>query len=242
MRILPAMDLRGGQCVRLRQGDYSRETVFGADPVAIARQWVEQGAAGLHLVDLDGAKEGRPVHTALIERIVGAAGVPVQLGGGLRSEKSLRAALDLGIARAIVGTRAVREPAWFAEMAELFPERLILGLDARDGLLATEGWLETTAGTALDAARWADSLPLAGIVYTDIARDGMMSGPNVAQTAAIASATRHPVIASGGIATIDDVLELAASGIGACILGRSIYEGTIKLPELFQRLGRQQQP
>lgn len=166
----------------------------------------------------------------------------MQLGGGLRSEKSLRAALDLGIARAIVGTRAVREPAWFAEMAELFPERLILGLDARDGLLATEGWLETTAGTALDAARWADSLPLAGIVYTDIARDGMMSGPNVAQTAAIASATRHPVIASGGIATIDDVLELAASGIGACILGRSIYEGTIKLPELFQRLGRQQQP
>ena len=236
MLVIPAIDLRAGQCVRLQQGDYARETVFG-DPVALAGQWVQQGAEFLHLVDLDGAKEGRPVNTTVIQDIVRAAGVPCQLGGGLRDEESIRRALDLGVERVIVGTRAVRDPEWFSRMADALPERLVLGLDAKDGLVATQGWLDVAQLTALEVAHRYRQSPLAAIVYTDIAKDGMLSGPNFEATQRLAEATRHPVIASGGVTTVEDVLELRRRRIGACILGRALYEETIRLPALLARLG-----
>lgn len=236
MLILPAIDLRGGKCVRLRQGDYSQETIFGDDPAEMARRWVDEGAAYLHLVDLDGAKEGRPVNTNAIEAIVKATGVPCQLGGGLRDEAGIREALGLGVQRVILGTKAVRDPQWLGEMATTFPEQVVLGLDAKDGKVATDGWLDVSDASVLDLAKQHDKLPLAAIVYTDIAKDGMMAGPNFDATEALAKATRHPVIASGGVTTVEDVLKLRSRGIGACILGRTIYEGTIKLSDLLRRL------
>jgi phosphoribosylformimino-5-aminoimidazole carboxamide ribotide isomerase len=236
MLVIPAIDLRGGKCVRLRQGDYGQETVFGDDPVSMACRWVDEGAAFLHLVDLDGAKEGRPVNTAAIEGIVKKSGVPCQLGGGLRDEAGIRQAFDLGIRRVILGTKAVRDPEWLAEMATLFPEQVVLGLDAKNGKVATDGWLDVSELSVLDLARKHDRLPLAAIVYTDIAKDGMMSGPNFDATEALAKVSRHAVIASGGVTTTEDVLELRSRGIGACILGRTIYEGNIKLSDLLRRL------
>lgn len=235
---IPAIDLRGGRCVRLRQGDYNQETVFGDDPVAIACRWVEEGAKYLHLVDLDGAREGKPVNTSVVANIVQAAGVPCQLGGGLRDEPAIEAALALGVERAILGTRAVRDPEWFTAMAQRYPNRLVLGLDAKNGLVATEGWLEVAQTTAIELAKRYADLPLAAIVYTDVARDGMMRGPNFDATADLAHAAAHPVIASGGVTTTEDVLELRRRGIGACILGRTIYEGTMNLRDLVEQLAR----
>lgn len=236
MQVIPAIDLRDGRCVRLRQGDYARETVFSDDPALTARRWVDEGAEFLHLVDLDGAKAGRPVNTDVIARIVREANIPCQLGGGLRTKAGIEEALSLGIERAIIGTQAVRDPEWFEEMAREFPDRLVLGLDAKDGRVATEGWLETSSLGVREVVERFNPLPLAAIVYTDIAKDGMMSGPNVEATALLAEWARAPVIASGGVTTIEDVLELASRGIGACILGRTIYEGKIKLPALIDRL------
>lgn len=236
MKLFPAIDIRGGQCVRLRQGDYNQETVFDADPVAVAKRWVSQGARFLHLVDLDGAKAGRPLNRDVIAAIAQSCGVPCQVGGGLRDEASLRAILDSGVARAIVGTQALKDPDWFARMAQAFPERLVLGLDARDGMVATAGWLEVSTVPAVDFVRQFDALPIAAIVYTDIAKDGMMQGPNIEATAEVQAATRHLVIASGGIANADDVLRLAQRGIAGCILGRSLYEGTVHLHTLIEYL------
>lgn len=241
MLVLPAIDIRGGRCVRLKQGDYSKETVFDDDPVAVARRWVDQGVQYLHLVDLDGAKEGRPVNTEVIAKIVQATGIPCQLGGGIRSEEGIFDALSLGVRRVIIGTKAVRDPQWFSEMAEKFSERLVLGLDANNGKVATEGWLEVSELTALDVVRRCEELPLAAIVYTDIAKDGMMSGPNFEATELLARSTRHAIIASGGVTTMEDVFELRRRGLGACILGRTLYEGTMSLPELLRRIGEQMQ-
>ena len=176
--ILPAIDIRGGQCVRLRQGDYSQETVFGADPAEMALRWVGLGAAFLHLVDLDGAA-GHPVNGPSIRRLVEVAGVPCQLGGGLRSEEHILEALSCGVRRVVLGTRALQDPAWCEKMVRRFPGQIVLGLDARRGRLATAGWLETTEETTLDAARRCASWPLAALVYTDIGRDGMLEGPDV---------------------------------------------------------------
>jgi phosphoribosylformimino-5-aminoimidazole carboxamide ribotide isomerase len=236
MLVIPAIDVRGGKCVRLRQGDFAQETVFGDDPAATARRWVDQGAEMLHLVDLDGAREGRPVNLAAIEAVVRRAGVPCQLGGGLRTEDDVRRVLDLGVARAIVGTQAVRNPEWFSDLARRLPGKLALGLDARDGMAATEGWLEGSSVSAVElAARFRDA-PLAAVVYTDIAKDGMMAGPNFDATEQLARSMPIPVVASGGVATEEDVLELQRRGIGACILGRTIYEGVIQIPKLLSRL------
>ncbi|QDU59218.1 1-(5-phosphoribosyl)-5-[(5-phosphoribosylamino)methylideneamino] imidazole-4-carboxamide isomerase [Planctomycetes bacterium Pan216] len=237
MQVIPAIDLRGGSCVRLRQGDYGQETVFDADPVAVARRWKEEGADFLHLVDLDGAKEGRPVNTDVIRAIVSDVEIPCQLGGGLRDDDAIKAAFDLGVSRAIIGTRAVRDPEWFTSACERFPGKLVLGLDARDGMVATDGWLQASETTAVELAKHYAEAPLAAIVYTDIARDGMMSGPNVDATCRLAESSPHQVIASGGVTTIEDVLELQRRGIGACILGRTLYEGKVKLPELLNQLG-----
>lgn len=233
---IPAIDMIEGKCVRLRQGDYAQKTEFSDDPVAVACQWTQQGARRIHLVDLDGAKEGRPVNTEIIRRIVKETRVPCQLGGGLRDERAIEQALELGVDRAIIGTRAVRDPDWFEKVAEQFAGQIVLGLDAKNGKVATEGWQEVSEISVLKLAERFEPLPLAAIVYTDIAKDGMMQGPNIDATVELARATRHQVIASGGISTEEDVLELLRRGIGACIIGRSLYEGTVSLPNLLKRI------
>ncbi len=233
MQIYPAIDLRGGQCVRLRQGDYQQETVFGTDPAGMARRGVEAGAAYLHLVDLDGAKEGRPVNEASVRAIVAAAGVPCQLGGGLRSREHIEQALSWGVERVIIGTKALQAPGWLEEMSAAFPGKIVLGIDARDGRVATQGWLEVSELTALDLARSCATLPLAALVYTDISRDGMMQGANVDAMAEMAAAVPLPVIASGGVTTLDDVRRLAGRGLAGAIVGRALYEGRLSLREIF---------
>jgi phosphoribosylformimino-5-aminoimidazole carboxamide ribotide isomerase len=230
MLILPAIDLRGGQCVRLRRGDYAQETVFGDDPAAVARRWVEQGAAFLHLVDLDGARQGEPVNGASVRRIVEAAGVPCQLGGGLRSEAHLAEALGWGVRRVVLGTRALQDPAWCEAMCRRFPGRVALGIDARQGRVATEGWLNDSGRPALELARQCATWPPAAIIYTDINRDGMLEGPNVDATAEVARAVGAvPVIASGGVTTLEDVARLARQRLAGCIVGRALYEGRLDL-------------
>ena len=231
MEIWPAIDLRGGKCVRLQQGDYQRETVFGEDPAAMARQWVEQGARRLHLVDLDGARSGEPANLASVRAIVAAADVPCELGGGVRSEESIRRWFDLGLARLVIGTLALRQPEWFRAMVGRFPGRLVLGIDARDGRVAAQGWTETSEVEAIDLARQFAAEPIAAIVYTDIATDGMMSGPNIAAMAAMQAAVDVPVVASGGVTTVEDVAALKGAGAAGCIIGRALYEGRLKLPQ-----------
>ena len=229
MLILPAIDLRGGKCVRLKQGDYARETVIGDDPTAMARRWVGEGARALHLVDLDGAKEGRPVNGDVIRAIVRAVDVPCQVGGGLRTEADIEATLEMGVARIVLGTRALQDPAWVRQMAHEYPKRIVLGLDARDGKVATHGWLNTSEASVLDVAREFGNWPLYAIVYTDIARDGMLEGPNVEGLAALAGAVPLPVIASGGVTTLQNVRDLMAKKLFGCIIGRALYEGQIDL-------------
>jgi phosphoribosylformimino-5-aminoimidazole carboxamide ribotide isomerase len=238
VQILPAIDLRDGRCVRLQQGDYARETVFGADPAAMAQRWVEQGAAYLHVVDLDGARAGRPVNGASVRAIVSAARVPCQLGGGIRSEADVEEALSWGVARVILGTRALQDPAWCESVCRRFAGRVALGIDARDGMVATQGWLATSACKAIDLARQCAGWPLAAIVYTDISRDGMLQGPNVEATAEIAAAVPVPVIASGGVSTLDDVARLAGRGLAGCIVGRALYEGRLDLTAAIELANR----
>lgn len=231
MHMYPAIDVRGGRCVRLLQGDYSRETVFADDPAAMARRWVGEGADRLHIVDLDGAKAGRPVNEAAVRRIVDAAGVPCQLGGGIRTDADLETVFSWGVRWAVLGTKAVQDPAWVRATAAAHPGRIVLGLDARDGLVATDGWLTTSALRAIDLLRDVDRSPLFAVVYTDIATDGMLTGPNFDALAELQAATRLPVIASGGVATLDHVRRLAAGGAFGCIVGRALYEGQVTLPD-----------
>ena len=236
MFIYPAIDLLNGRCVRLRQGDYSRETVFSDDPAAVAQRWVELGAERLHVVDLDGAKAGKPVNAAVIRKIV-AAVAPVQLGGGLRSDDDLAAAFDWGIRWAVLGTRALQSPDWVRSCAERYPDRIVLGIDAKDGYVATEGWLEVSRVQAIDLAKQVMAAPLAAVVYTDIAKDGMMSGPNFEALSALRTAIPLPVIASGGIATVEHVRRLKESGTWGCIIGRALYEGAIDLSVVVREFG-----
>jgi phosphoribosylformimino-5-aminoimidazole carboxamide ribotide isomerase len=229
--ILPAIDLHAGRCVRLRQGDFSRETVYGDDPLAVARHWLESGANWLHLVDLDGAKTGRPQNVEKIQAIVAVPGLKCQLGGGLRTEADLEAAFAWGVARAVVGTQALRDWTWLERMARRFPQRLLLGLDARNGLVATDGWLKLSSTPAAELAQRCQDLPLAGIVYTDIDHDGMLSGPNFAVLGTLVATTQLPIFASGGIAHREHVQKLAASGLAGCIIGRALYEHTLSLAD-----------
>jgi phosphoribosylformimino-5-aminoimidazole carboxamide ribotide isomerase len=227
--IYPAIDLRGGRCVRLRQGDYSQETVFGDDPAAVAERWAGGGASYLHVVDLDGAREGRPVNGDSVRAIVSKTGVPCQLGGGIRTEAHLVEALGWGAARVILGTRALQDPDWCEAMCRRYPGKIVLGIDAKDGRVATEGWVNVSERTALDLAKRCAAWPPAALVYTDIGRDGMLEGPNVEATAAVAAAVPVPVIASGGVTKLDDVTALARRGIAGCVIGRALYEGRIDL-------------
>jgi phosphoribosylformimino-5-aminoimidazole carboxamide ribotide isomerase len=234
MLILPAIDLRGGKCVRLKQGDYAQETVFGDDPVGMARRWVSEGAKALHLVDLDGAKAGKPVNGDVIRRIVQAVDVPCQVGGGLRTEADIQATLEAGVARVVLGTRALQDPAWVRDIAQAYPKRITLGLDARGGKVATHGWLNTSEASALDVAREFARWPLYAIVYTDIARDGMLAGPDLEGLAALAAAVPVPVIASGGVTTLQNVRDLMAKKLFGCIIGRALYEGQIDLSAVLE--------
>jgi phosphoribosylformimino-5-aminoimidazole carboxamide ribotide isomerase len=236
MQIYPAIDLRGGQCVRLKQGDYAQETVFGPDPAEMARRWVSEGATYLHIVDLDGAKAGQPVNGASIRAIVKASGVPCQLGGGLRTEDDVKRALGWGLARVIVGTKALQSPAWLTQMVQRFPGRIVLGIDAKAGKVATQGWLEVSEMDALALARTCANPPLSAIIYTDISRDGMMQGANVSAMAQMAAAVPLPVIASGGVTTLDDVKRLQENGLAGCIIGRALYEGQLNLREVVAQI------
>lgn len=239
MQLYPAIDIRGGKCVRLRQGDYNDETVFDDDPVKMAVRWKEQGAEWLHLVDLDGAKAGHPVNHDVVRRIVSETGVPCEMGGGIRDEDSIRMAIeDLGLARVIIGTRALREPDWFAAVCREFPGKLALGLDAKDSMVATDGWLQVSSVSAMELAKKLVDVPLSAVIYTNIANDGMMQGVDEATLADLRALAEMglPVIASGGVTTMKDIEALQAiasevpSLIGA-IVGRAIYEGTIDVAE-----------
>jgi phosphoribosylformimino-5-aminoimidazole carboxamide ribotide isomerase len=240
--ILPAIDLRGGKCVRLKQGDYARETVFSDDPAEMAARWEREGASRLHLVDLDGAKRGMPVNVDAVRSIVRRMPIPCQLGGGIRDEAGIRLMLeDVGIERVIVGTQALKQPAWFRSMAEKFPGRLVLGIDARNSMVATEGWLDVSQTAALELARGYVDLPIAAIIYTNIANDGMMSGVD---QGTIDDLTRLadlgvPVIASGGVTTAADVRNLAHAAqahphLAGAIVGRALYERTLTVSQANQ--------
>lgn len=236
--ILPAIDLRGGKCVRLRQGDYAQETIFSDDPAEMAARWESGGARRLHLVDLDGAKAGRPVNVDTIRRIVQTLTIPCQLGGGIRDEAAIRLMLDdVGVGRVIVGTQALKQPEWFCQMAAAFPGRLVLGIDARNSMVATEGWLDVSQTAAYDLARQYADLPLAAIIYTNIANDGMMAGvdPATLDDLARLSDLGIPVIASGGVTTLADVENLVRirrkhPHLAGAIVGRALYEGSFDLP------------
>jgi len=237
MQVIPAIDLRGGFCVRLRQGDYAQETVFGDDPAAMAATWASEGAGRIHLVDLDGAKEGRPVNVKAVRSILRTVAIPCQLGGGVRDEATIAAWLDAGVERVIVGTQALKDPSWFRSMSMRYPGRLVLGLDAKDGRVAAGGWLDVSTVDAVTLADRFDDLPLAGVVYTDIAKDGMLEGPNYAATEALALRLKTPVIASGGVSSLDDLERLASLPIAGCIVGRALYDRRFRLDEARERAG-----
>ena len=203
----------------------------------MAARWEADGAARIHLVDLDGAKSGRPVNVEAVRAILSRVKVPCQLGGGVRDEGTIAAWLDAGLERVIVGTQALKDPAWFRTMIDKYPGRLVLGLDARNGRVATEGWLDVSSVEAVSLAEHFQDLALAAVIYTDIARDGMLAGPNLAATEALALRIKTPVIASGGVGTLDDIARLATLPIAGCIVGRALYDGRFSLPEARERAG-----
>lgn len=230
MILFPAIDLKNGQCVRLEQGDMARATVFNLDPAEQARAFASQGFEYLHVVDLDGAFAGKPVNADAVERMLKAVTMPVQLGGGIRDLKTIEAWLNKGIARVIIGTAAVRDPVLVKQAAKAFPGRVAVGLDARDGKVAVEGWAETSEVTALDIARRFEDAGIAAIIFTDIARDGLLKGLNLDATIALADSISIPVIASGGFASIADVRALLApraKKLAGAIAGRALYDGRL---------------
>jgi phosphoribosylformimino-5-aminoimidazole carboxamide ribotide isomerase len=240
MEVIPAIDLLNGQCVRLYQGDYDRSEVVGDDPVAVARQWQEQGATRLHVVDLDGARTGQPVNLPVIEAIVQALTIPVELGGGLRTRAQVTDVLGLGVRWAILGTVAVDEPDLVADLASEFPGQIIVGIDAREGRVATQGWLETSAVMVTDLAQHMARLGAAAIIYTDIQRDGTLQGPNLMALRELASSIDIPVIASGGVSSVRDLMNLLgleALGVRGAIVGKALYTGDIVLKEAIRAVG-----
>ncbi|MGD1901728.1 MAG: 1-(5-phosphoribosyl)-5-[(5-phosphoribosylamino)methylideneamino]imidazole-4-carboxamide isomerase [Geitlerinemataceae cyanobacterium] len=240
MNVIPAIDLLGGRCVRLYQGDYDKSETFGEDPVAMAQQWAAAGAQRLHLVDLDGAKEGKPTNREAIAAIASALDIPIELGGGLRSRDDVAALFETGVQYAILGTVAVEQPELVEQLCEEFPGRIIVGIDARNGKVATRGWLETSEVMATELAQRMAGYGAAEIIYTDIQRDGTMSGPNREALRELAQAIDVPVVASGGVSSVSDLLGLIALeqyGVTGAIVGRAIYTGDIDLAEAIRAVG-----
>ncbi|MFT5111597.1 MAG: phosphoribosylformimino-5-aminoimidazole carboxamide ribotide isomerase [Parasphingorhabdus sp.] len=235
MLVIPAIDIQNGHCVRLRQGDMQDSTVFSENPVEMAARWVEQGARRLHIVDLDGAKAGKPVNTDIVHQIVvNHPDLPVQIGGGIRDEDAVEAYLETGVRYVIIGTKAVNEPHFVSDLCAEFPGHVIVGLDAKDGKVATEGWSKLSRHDVIDMALHFENDGVEAIIYTDISRDGMLSGVNIETTQRLAEAIHIPVIASGGVnnlADIQAVCSISDSGISGVIAGRSLYEGTLNLSE-----------
>lgn len=240
MDIIPAIDLLEGKCVRLYQGDYNQAEVFSDRAVEMAQQWENQGATRLHLVDLDGAKAGKPMNQQTIAEIVETVSIPVQVGGGLRDRASIAELLNLGVRNAIVGTIAVEQPQLVQELCQEFPQQITIGIDARNGKVATRGWLETSEILAKDLAQQMATQGAAAIIYTDIYRDGTLTGPNLEALRDLAQSLTIPVIASGGISSVTDLLSLLAlepQGVTGAILGRSLYANKISLTEAVQAVG-----
>ncbi|ACD94742.1 1-(5-phosphoribosyl)-5-[(5-phosphoribosylamino)methylideneamino]imidazole-4-carboxamide isomerase [Trichlorobacter lovleyi] len=234
MIVIPAIDLKEGNCVRLEQGEMNRDTVFSDNPAEQALKWQEAGAELLHLVDLDGAFAGIPKNKAAIEAIIKAITIPAQLGGGIRDIATIEAYLSLGLSRVIIGTAAQRNPELVIEACQKFPGRIVVGIDAKNGMVAVQGWAELTDISAVDLAKKFEDCGVAAIIYTDISRDGMMGGPNLEATRALAEAISIPVIASGGVSSLKDIenlMAIEASGVTGAITGKAIYTGAINLRE-----------
>jgi len=234
--LLPSVDLRAGRVVRLKQGDYSQQINYSVDPLDTARAFRDAGAAWMHVVDLDGAKEGRPAQTDLIARMIAATNLKVEVGGGIRTADDITRLLDAGASRVVLGTKAFEDWAWFEWQVKdpQFADRLVLAVDAKDGVIAVKGWQESSGRLAADVARQVSDWPLAAILYTDVAKDGMMTGPNYDATRRLVEAGRVPVIASGGVGQIAHIAEVKKTGAWGCIVGRSLYEGTVDLREALR--------
>jgi len=235
MDILPAIDLIGGKCVRLIQGQYDRQITYKDDPAAQAAEFADAGADWLHVVDLDGAKEGRCVNAHVVADIARKIpGLKIELGGGIRNEDAIVTMLDAGVTRLILGSSAVKQFDWFCQMALRYPDRLVLGLDARGANLATEGWLEQGGLDIFEFAKKSADLPIAAIVYTDITKDGMLTGPNLDRTGQLVQAVNVPIVAAGGVTTVDDIKNLKRVGVSGAIIGRALYEGSMTLREAIE--------
>ena len=237
MIIIPAVDIKDGRCVRLLQGRMDAETIFSDDPAAMAKRWEQEGAEVIHVVDLDGAVEKSPRNTDTIRKIIDGVHVRVQVGGGIRNEATVRMYLDLGAQRVIIGTEAIRNPQWVKNACKAFPDRIIVGIDARNGMVTIEGWTETTEISAVNLAKQFEDCGVAAINFTDIHRDGMQTGPNIIETRCLAEAVTIPVIASGGVSTIQDIknlMPLEAIGVAGVITGRALYGGTLNLKEAIE--------
>lgn len=246
MLFIPAIDLKDGQCVRLKQGRMEDTTVFSDNPVEMAQNWIDKGAKRLHLVDLNGAFEGKPVNGDVVQAIAKAnPDLPIQIGGGIRDAETVQAYLDSGVTYCIIGTKAVEDPQFVVDLCKQFPGHIIVGIDAKNGMVATDGWAEVSSVSAIELAQQFEQAGVSAIVYTDISRDGMMTGVNIEQTVELAKSISIPVIASGGMTNMDDVkavCEVENSGVMGAILGRSIYEGTIVLEDAQQYADNNAQP
>lgn len=231
MQLYPAIDMKGGQCVRLTQGSFDRVKVYSSTPADVARMWQQQGATYLHLVDLDGALAGYSVNDQAIREIVKSVRIPIQLGGGIRSMEAVEYILGLGVSRAIIGTKAVESPEFIGELIRAFgPERIVVGVDARDGMVATQGWEQISMVSASQLCIRMKQLGVRHIVYTDISRDGMLSGPNISYTRKLTEETGLDVIASGGVSSMEDLRQLHGAGIRGAIVGKALYEKRVDLP------------
>jgi phosphoribosylformimino-5-aminoimidazole carboxamide ribotide isomerase len=239
MLLIPAIDLKNGQCVRLRQGRMEDATVFSDDPVAVAKRWVDEGAQRLHVVDLDGAMKGQPLNLKAVEKIVAAVKIPVQVGGGVRDEDTVQRLLDAGVQFVIIGTKAINTPHFLHDLCLEYPRHILVSIDARDGRVALNGWAKITGHDAVEAAIHCERDGCEAIIYTDIACDGMMNGFNVEATRTLAKSLKTPVFASGGISGLKDLKalkEIAPDGVAGCIVGRALYEGTLKLKDAIKAL------
>jgi phosphoribosylformimino-5-aminoimidazole carboxamide ribotide isomerase len=237
MQIIPAVDIMNGKCVRLKQGRMNEETIFSSNPAEMARKWADYGIALLHVVDLDGAFQKTPKNTQSIQEIITSIDIPVQVGGGIRNLSTIQKYLEMGVRRVVLGTEAMRNPEQVAEFCAKFPDQIVIGIDAKKGMVAIEGWTETTSVTAIDLAKQFENSGVAAINFTDIHRDGMQTGPNIEATKALAEAISIPVVASGGVSTIKDIenlVRIADYGVVGVICGRSLYEGTLDLSEAMK--------